>query len=114
MTSRGGVVCAVVTLLSLAATLYVADRSLPRNRCAMTFMHPTYRLIEILDERRQYALYRYAERGLSNDAAGAAVRVPVLFVPGNGGSFQQCRCVCSRARCARTRKFRFSDCICRM
>lgn len=64
--------------------------------CEMAYMWPSYRLIEWEGSaREQYAVHLYREG--HTDPAGAPSGVPVLFLPGNAGAYQQGRSVAASA-----------------
>jgi len=71
------------------------------NACAMTRMRPSYAEVPLTSappqqHQRRYRLYSYRE----NDPSLKTPRgrgVPVLFIPGNAGSFQQVRSLASEA-----------------
>ncbi len=90
----------VVTLIALAvliglAALYGLLRPIS-NGCIMTYMYPTY--IPILASEgvssTKYGLYLYHEGWRKIDFKEHIKKlsgVPVLFIPGNGGSYKQAR-----------------------
>ncbi|AGV14473.1 GPI inositol-deacylase [Cryptococcus neoformans AD2-60a] len=62
--------------------------------CEMSWMSPSYRRLEWIDFiSTRYALYLYREQGW--DSEDTLSGHPVLFVPGNAGSYQQVRSVAS-------------------
>lgn len=69
------------------------DRTgLGRWGCEMSWMTPSYRLIPFRPSR--YRLYLYREQGWDNETPTGR---PVLFIPGNAGSYQQVRSIASYA-----------------
>ncbi|OBA21499.1 PGAP1-domain-containing protein [Metschnikowia bicuspidata var. bicuspidata NRRL YB-4993] len=100
-----------LTLVFLTAHLY-AQRpagAADTSSCKPVYMYPSYARIKAFDESHskyaaKYSLYLYREQG--KDAVPGAVGaglgtlrgVPVLFVPGNAGSYRQVRSLA--AECA--------------
>lgn len=104
------VVCLGVTLLVLMAWLYsqawaeTADVS----SCKAVYMYPSYARIKSFDESHtkfasKYSLYIYREQGKDPvpeaESKGFEILdgIPVLFVPGNAGSFRQVRSIAAEA-----------------
>ncbi|OCF31357.1 hypothetical protein I316_06962 [Kwoniella heveanensis BCC8398] len=64
--------------------------------CEMSWMTPSYRMIDWKDNPvPRYTLHLYRELGWDND--GQVTGHPVLFIPGNAGSYQQVRSIASSA-----------------
>ncbi|KAK8843412.1 hypothetical protein IAR55_007069 [Kwoniella newhampshirensis] len=64
--------------------------------CEMSWMMPSYTPVEWLDKpSRRYSLYLYREQGW--DFENTVNGHPVIFVPGNAGSYQQVRSIASSA-----------------
>lgn len=66
------------------------------NGCIMTYMYPTYIPISTNDggSSAKYGLYLYHEGWKKidfNEHIKQLSGVPVLFIPGNGGSYKQAR-----------------------
>ncbi|KAK6060238.1 hypothetical protein COOONC_02108, partial [Cooperia oncophora] len=87
-------VISVIVAVALAATLFMVHVNLhKKNDCHMTYM---WRYISLLpfnvdgNNVRSYGLYRYME-GMVNEKSMAISPddIPVLFVPGSGGSAKQ-------------------------
>ncbi|CAN4079157.1 unnamed protein product [Withania somnifera] len=72
------------------------------NGCTMTYMYPTYIPVPIPKNvsSTKYGLYLYHEgwRKIDfNDHLKALSGVPLLFIPGNGGSYRQVRSVAAES-----------------
>lgn len=72
------------------------------NGCVMTYMYPTYIPISAPENvsSAKYALYKYHEGWKKidfNDHLKRLSGVPVLFIPGNGGSYKQVRSIASES-----------------
>eukprot|EP00257_Ricinus_communis_P020318 XP_015579523.1 uncharacterized protein LOC8270501 isoform X1 [Ricinus communis] len=64
------------------------------NGCIMTYMYPTYIPISSSGDGAKYGLYLYHEGWKKidyNEHLKQLNGVPVLFIPGNGGSYKQVR-----------------------
>lgn len=94
----------LVTLLATAFLFLVGYsfrlRQQDANACNMSYMYPSYRRLQGFDLEHtrfasKYSLYLYREKtiDLSEDPQG----VPVLFVPGNAGSYKQIRPIAAEA-----------------
>lgn len=73
------------------------------NGCVMTYMYPTYIPISSTESvsSSKYALYLYHEGWKKIDFKNHLKQlngVPVLFIPGNGGSYKQVRFAVLRNR----------------
>eukprot|EP01105_Mastigella_eilhardi_P005527 TRINITY_DN1721_c0_g2_i1.p1 TRINITY_DN1721_c0_g2~~TRINITY_DN1721_c0_g2_i1.p1 ORF type:complete len:681 (+),score=93.43 TRINITY_DN1721_c0_g2_i1:28-2043(+) len=97
-------VCSSALLCALVWERHVAHPA--PNRCAMTYMHPNYARVPLPQAAGEgrYALYAYREGGAAPPGLGG---VPVLFIPGNAGSYKQVRSIASEA--ARSMKSRHAD-----
>lgn len=67
-----------------------------KNGCTMTYMYPTYIPISVTDDATpgRYGLYLYHEGWRKIDFKEHLKKlsgVPVLFIPGNAGSYKQVR-----------------------
>jgi len=91
---RIGILIIVVVGICLAA-LYGLLKPIS-NGCIMTYMYPTYIPISSSESvsPAKYGLYLYHEGWKKIDFKEHLKKlsgVPVLFIPGNGGSFKQVR-----------------------
>lgn len=91
---RIGILIIVVVGICLAA-LYGLLKPIS-NGCIMTYMYPTYIPISSSESISpvKYGLYLYHEGWKKIDFKEHLKKlsgVPVLFIPGNGGSFKQAR-----------------------
>jgi hypothetical protein len=95
MRELGGV--AVLVSLAGLGALAISGRELvlgmPPNYCEMTYMRPSYSRIPM---DSGYGLYLYREGAPSAQPAQPA-GYPVLFIPGNAGSYQQVRSLATTA-----------------
>lgn len=90
--------CGVTAVVTLAiwiglAALYGLLKPIS-NGCVMTYMYPTYIPISTTEgvSSAKYGLYLYHEGWKKIDFKEHLKQlngVPVLFIPGNGGSFKQ-------------------------
>lgn len=94
----------VTTLLGFAALFLMAQafltRQLDTKGCDMAYMRPNYRRYDQFDTEHtrfatKYSLYLYNEGGIDEDFRVKGV--PVLFIPGNAGSYKQVRSLASEA-----------------
>lgn len=96
MSKVGTWVWSVVALLLCGAVVEEGMRYVYRtassssNLCTMTYMGPEYVPIEVPDLPAPYQLYAYHDRAVPAPLQRGAV-VPVLFVPGHGGAYEQAR-----------------------
>ncbi|XWS44062.1 hypothetical protein CRYUN_Cryun15aG0012500 [Craigia yunnanensis] len=72
------------------------------NGCIMTYMYPTYILISATEgvSSAKYGLYLYHEGWKTIDFKEHLKKlngIPVLFIPGNGGSYKQVRSVAAES-----------------
>ncbi|WWD06458.1 hypothetical protein V865_004548 [Kwoniella europaea PYCC6329] len=64
--------------------------------CEMSWMSPSYQLVEWQDNPiPRYQVYLYREQGLEMESS--LIGHPVIFIPGNAGSYQQVRSIASSA-----------------
>jgi GPI inositol-deacylase len=97
----------VVALLSIAIIVHSAlYLQMDPQGCGMSYMSPTYIRMEGFDSEysrfaSKYGLYLYREEGVNPYEATAGdlgLRgAPVLFIPGNAGSYKQVRSLSSEA-----------------
>ncbi|KAK6013689.1 PGAP1-like protein, partial [Ostertagia ostertagi] len=90
----------VVVAVALAGTLFMVHVNLHKdNACHMTYMWRYISLVPFSvdgNDVRSYGLYRYMEGMLiEKSMAISSSDIPVLFVPGSGGSAKQVRSVAS-------------------
>ncbi|GAO45923.1 PGAP1-domain-containing protein [Saitoella complicata NRRL Y-17804] len=94
----------ILTLLSVCATAYIVDSFLRYQRddkgCRMSWMSPSYARLTSFDTEHtrfasKYSLYLYREQGVDIDLKPNGV--PVLFIPGNAGSYKQVRPIAAEA-----------------
>jgi len=94
----------LATLTGFAVLLLMAHAFLTRQLdvkgCNMAYMRPNYHRYAHFDSEHtrfatKYSLYRYYEGGVDDDARVRGV--PVLFIPGNAGSYKQVRSLASEA-----------------
>ncbi|WVO15285.1 trimethyllysine dioxygenase [Cryptococcus depauperatus] len=92
----------VYALLTIAASWlvyhsYEIDQTLSGSwGCEMSWMSPSYKQLEWSEKQSDpYNLYLYREQGL--DIESHLSGHPVLFIPGNAGSYQQVRSIASSA-----------------
>ncbi|GAB4854684.1 hypothetical protein Ancab_023266 [Ancistrocladus abbreviatus] len=97
---------AVLSVSVLLAGLYGLLKPV-QNGCVMTYMYPTY--IPISTPRNlsstKYSLYLYHEGWKKIDFSEHLKKisgVPVLFIPGNGGSYKQVRSLAKESHWAYT------------
>ncbi|GAB7354645.1 hypothetical protein MBLNU459_g5077t2 [Dothideomycetes sp. NU459] len=93
--------CSPVTLSCTALSLLLLfvivqsflSRQLDPKGCAMSYMAPAFAKFTDFDTEHtrfasKYSLYLYREGGIDTDTR---VSIPVLFIPGNAGSYKQVR-----------------------
>ncbi|KAM7278469.1 hypothetical protein ACFE04_005603 [Oxalis oulophora] len=85
-----------VAVWILVAGLYGLLKPSVSNGCTMTYMYPTYIPISTpeRDSSAKYGLYLYHEGWEDidfDDHIKHLTGIPVLFIPGNGGSYKQVR-----------------------
>jgi GPI inositol-deacylase len=94
-------VTSVVGLGMLFAMVHsFTTRQLDPNGCRMSMMRPAYaKLVDFDTEHTRfaskYSVYLYREGGLDEDTKVKGV--PVLFIPGNAGSYKQVRSIAAEA-----------------
>ncbi|KAL7748315.1 GPI inositol deacylase [Sorochytrium milnesiophthora] len=90
-------VVAITLLFTLPALRSFTFRDVDVSTCAMSYMWPQFSPVPLsqLQSRlaQKYALYRYADGSWRPNRPG----VPVLFIPGNAGSYKQVRSLASAA-----------------
>lgn len=75
-------------------------RQLDPKGCRMSYMRPAYARLDDFDTEHtrfasKYSLYLYREQGIDH---GTKVKgVPILFIPGNAGSYKQVRPIAAEA-----------------
>ncbi|KAI7924050.1 GPI inositol-deacylase [Pyricularia oryzae] len=75
-------------------------RQLDPKGCRMAWMHPSYHQLDEFDTEHtrfasKYSLYLYRDAGIDRDTKLRGI--PVLFIPGNAGSYRQVRSIASEA-----------------
>lgn len=94
----------VLTVLSVAFLLLVrhsfVSHQVDVKACNMSYMYPSYRHLHGFDHEHtrfasKYSLYLYRE--VTIDTNEEPQGVPVLFVPGNAGSYKQIRPIAAEA-----------------
>ncbi|KAK9477892.1 PGAP1-like protein-domain-containing protein [Lipomyces japonicus] len=95
------ILIALLSAFTLAGTLYsFLMRQLDSRGCQMSYMYPSYARIKSFDNKHtrfaeKYALYLYREQTV--DRTVEPTGVPVLFIPGNAGSYKQARSIAAEA-----------------
>ncbi|KAL6708035.1 GPI inositol deacylase [Coniothyrium glycines] len=89
-----------LALLGLMANSFLT-KQLDVKGCDMSYMRPMYSKYDDFDTEHtrfatKYSLYLYNEGGMDNDNFRVK-GVPVLFVPGNAGSYKQVRSLASES-----------------
>ncbi|SCU78544.1 LADA_0A06150g1_1 [Lachancea dasiensis] len=97
----------LLTIVALSTSVVKEFSGSDTPQCHSVYMYPSYAKIDGFDHRytklaQKYHLYLYREQGkdrepLENDALQLD-GIPVLFIPGNAGSFKQARSIA--AACA--------------
>jgi glycosylphosphatidylinositol deacylase len=94
----------VTTIVGFAALFLMVQSFLTKQLdvkgCDMSYMRPTYSKFDDFDTEHtrfasKYSLYLYREWGVDEDFTVKGV--PVLFIPGNAGSYKQVRSVAAEA-----------------
>lgn len=90
--------CAIMLLLAIAQSFL--SLQLDPKGCAMSYMMPSFHRYQEFDTEHtrfasKYSLYLYRERNVDQDVR--AKGVPVLFIPGNAGSYKQVRPIAAEA-----------------
>ncbi|KAF9881393.1 gpi inositol-deacylase [Colletotrichum karsti] len=99
-----------ITILALAVTVLGITllcailnsswtRQLDAKGCRMSYMRPSYIRLRDFDTEHtrfatKYSLYLYREQGVDDERKAC---VPVLFIPGNAGSYKQVRPIAAEA-----------------
>lgn len=86
-------------LAVLCAVLYSSVLPVEVSTCGKVYMYPSYARITGFDESltplaKKYSLYLYREQNKNEDSLTG---VPLLFIPGNAGSYRQVRSIASES-----------------
>ncbi|OAA68521.1 GPI maturation protein [Niveomyces insectorum RCEF 264] len=78
----------------------LVTRQLDPKGCRMSYMRPSYARLHDFDTEHtrfasKYSLYLYREQGVDDDTKLRGI--PVLFIPGNAGSYKQVRPIAAEA-----------------
>ncbi|EPS42375.1 hypothetical protein H072_3657 [Dactylellina haptotyla CBS 200.50] len=104
-----GILLLSVTLCSLFGLASIfhssTNRQLDQKGCRMSYMRPSYARLEDFDTEHsrfasKYSLYLYREENVDDTSKSALLKpkgVPVLFIPGNAGSYKQVRPIAAQA-----------------
>nr|XP_039254759.1 GPI inositol-deacylase-like [Styela clava] len=102
MASKGALVVHGLVILFFLTGLYDVLLNVEENACEMSYMfeHPEYKQIpmdnDITTKYPRYGLYLYGEGQYFKVVSQLHLEgIPVLYIPGNGGSKNQCRSVAS-------------------
>ncbi|ODV88752.1 hypothetical protein CANCADRAFT_11696, partial [Tortispora caseinolytica NRRL Y-17796] len=96
-----GCLISELTLIFIALTVFSYSQSLnDRNACQMSYMSPSFARFTAFDTTHtkhasKYSLYLYREQRLDDSLEPNGV--PVLFIPGNAGSYKQVRAIAAEA-----------------
>lgn len=91
----------IISILSLAAIIHsFTTRQLDTKGCRMSFMRPSFAKLSEFDTEHtrfasKYSVYLYREGQVDEDTKVKGV--PVLFIPGNAGSYKQVRPIAAEA-----------------
>ncbi|KAL2173866.1 PGAP1-like protein-domain-containing protein [Thermothelomyces heterothallicus CBS 202.75] len=94
----------VTSLVGIGFLIAVLHSSVTRQvdpkGCRMSYMRPSYAKLNDFDTEHtrlasKYSLYLYREQGIERDTKVRGV--PVLFIPGNAGSYKQVRPIAAEA-----------------
>ncbi|KAF2069507.1 hypothetical protein CYY_009174 [Polysphondylium violaceum] len=91
----------ILTLVLLTISIQSALYDIDPNTCTMTYMLPNY--YHVPTNHSMYRLFYYREGKVANPPQLTALNhkqlkgIPVLFIPGNGGSYKQIRSVGAEA-----------------
>ncbi|KAK4140644.1 GPI inositol-deacylase [Dichotomopilus funicola] len=94
-------VASMIGLGFLFAVLHSsATRQIDPKGCRMSYMRPSYAKLDEFDTEHtrlasKYSLYLYREQGIDRDTKVRGV--PILFIPGNAGSYKQVRPIAAEA-----------------
>ncbi|TFK99201.1 PGAP1-like protein-domain-containing protein [Pterulicium gracile] len=96
-----GLLTLVSSYLIWLSVEYVSANVSPQG-CRMSWMHPSSVLMTDFDTSwtrlgGRYTLWLYREKGRDKDVGQIGSGIPVIFVPGNAGSFKQVRSIASSA-----------------
>ncbi|KAK6085757.1 GPI inositol-deacylase [Seiridium cupressi] len=95
--------CAMIGISLLVAILKSSfTRQLDPKGCRMSYMSPRYVHLSDFDTEHtrfasKYSLYLYREGGVSDSNTVGVAGIPVLFIPGNAGSYKQVRPIAAEA-----------------
>ncbi|KAK6346902.1 GPI inositol deacylase [Orbilia brochopaga] len=104
-----GLMLLTVTLGSLLALASIYHSStahqLDTKGCMMSYMRPSYARLDDFDTEHtrfasKYSIYLYREENVDDTSKSALLKpkgVPVLFIPGNAGSYKQVRPIAAEA-----------------
>lgn len=113
--AKFGVIVVVLVSLGITAVSIYGLLKPISNGCTMTYMYPTY--IPISMPRNvssaKYGLYLYHEGWQKIDFAEHIKQLsgtPVLFIPGNGGSYKQVDLYCALSNVIDVLCYLFADC----
>ncbi|KAK6525608.1 GPI inositol deacylase [Arthrobotrys megalospora] len=96
----------VCSLLGLASIFHSStNRQMDQKGCRMSYMRPSYARLEDFDTEHsrfasKYSIYLYREENVDDTSKSALLKpkgVPVLFIPGNAGSYKQVRPIAAEA-----------------
>ncbi|KAK3944793.1 GPI inositol-deacylase [Diplogelasinospora grovesii] len=99
-----GLLTLVTSLLGIVLMVSVLNSSVTRQidpkGCRMSYMRPSYARLNDFDTEHtrfasKYSLYLYREQGIDDDTKIRGI--PVLFIPGNAGSYKQVRPIAAEA-----------------
>lgn len=102
MLSKCVVVTSLGSLLLVMYGLLINITKIEENRCKLTYMYEYPQFVRINfaenDQYPAYGLYAYSEGQLAQNARNMLYRgAPVIFIPGNAGSYKQVRSLASVA-----------------
>jgi pimeloyl-ACP methyl ester carboxylesterase len=91
-------ICAIVLLTTILHSFFTRQQD-PKG-CAMSYMRPAFARYSDFDTEHtrfatKYSLYLYREGGVDEDTRVKGI--PVLFIPGNAGSYKQVRPIAAEA-----------------
>lgn len=96
----------LATFAGIALLVGILNSSLTRQidpkGCRMSYMRPSYIRLRDFDTEHtrfasKYSLYLYREQGVPGSHDASVSGIPVLFIPGNAGSYKQVRPIASEA-----------------
>ncbi|KAF3179124.1 GPI inositol deacylase [Orbilia oligospora] len=96
----------VCSLLGLASIFHSSTNlQMDQKGCRMSYMRPSYARLEDFDTEHsrfasKYSIYLYREENVDDTSKSALMKpkgVPVLFIPGNAGSYKQVRPIAAEA-----------------